>query len=142
MALRQEHGREPTTAELAQRCQLSQEKLVSLLRLRPETCSLDAPIGESEMGLVLEDTVSPQPQEALVRQELDRTMEKLLEMLSDRQRQVLRLHFGMEDGACHSLEQISSLLGISKERVRQIERQAMAKLKIMGADMGLEDFLE
>ena len=141
VALRQEHGREPTLAELAQRCQLSQEKLLSLLRLRPETCSLDAPVRKGETGLILEDTVSLQPQEALVRQELDRTMEKLLGMLSDRQRQVLRLHFGMEDGVCHSLEQISNLLNISKERVRQIERQAMEKLKIMGADMGLEDFL-
>ena len=63
-------------------------------------------------------------------------------MLTDRQRMVLRLHFGMEDGVCHSLEEIGKMLEISKERARQIERQAMEKLQTLGASMGLEDFLE
>jgi RNA polymerase sigma factor (sigma-70 family) len=63
-------------------------------------------------------------------------------MLTQRQRQVLRLHFGMDDGICHSLEDIGQKLGISKERARQIEKQAMTSLKKLGADLGLEDFLE
>jgi RNA polymerase primary sigma factor len=62
-------------------------------------------------------------------------------MLTDRQRMVLRLHFGMEDGMCYSLEQISIRFGVSKERIRQIERQAMQRLKDLGANIGLEDFL-
>jgi RNA polymerase primary sigma factor len=68
-------------------------------------------------------------------------MDTLLSMLIQRQQQVLRLHFGMQDGQCHSLEDIGNILGISKERVRQIERQAMEKLQKYGAGMGLEDFL-
>ena len=90
----------------------------------------------------MEDLQAPQPQESLVREELNRTMDRLLSMLNDRQRQILRLRFGMADGTCYSLDQIGNLLGISKERVRQVEKQAMDKLKKLGADMGLEDFLE
>ena len=61
--------------------------------------------------------------------------------MNDRQQQILRLHFGMEDGTCYSLEQISKVLNISKERVRQVEKQAMDKLQKLGANLGLEDFL-
>ena len=69
-------------------------------------------------------------------------MDKLMDRLDRRQQTILRLHFGMDDGTCHSLEEISGILGISKERTRQVEHQAFAKLKTMGAEMGLEDFLE
>ena len=92
--------------------------------------------------MAVEDLQAPQPQEKLVREELNRTMERLLSMLNDRQRQILRLRFGMVDDTCYSLDQIGNHLGISKERVRQLEKQAMDKLKKLGADMGLEDFLE
>jgi RNA polymerase sigma factor (sigma-70 family) len=63
-------------------------------------------------------------------------------MLTPRQQMVLRLHFGMDDGVCLSLEEISIRFGVSKERVRQIERQAMDRLQKLGANIGLEDFLE
>jgi RNA polymerase sigma factor (sigma-70 family) len=76
-----------------------------------------------------------------VRRELVQIIDDLLGNLNDRQRRVLELHFGMEDGTCHSLEEIGLLLGISKERARQIEKQAMDKLQKLGASMGLEDFL-
>ena len=113
------------------------------LLLQPETCSLDAPAGENDgtLGILLEDLQAPQPQEALVRRELEQTIEELLSHLNDRQREILRLHFGMADGTCYSLEQISKKLGISKERVRQIEKQAMEKLQKLGTSLGLEDFL-
>lgn len=141
--LLQKNGEEPTVLQIADRCGYPEEKVRKLLGLAPQVCSLDAPASDdSTISALLEDLQAPQPQEELVRQELCQTMDRLLSMLNERQQQILRMHFGMTDGTCYSLEQIGALLGISKERARQIERQAMEKLKKLGADMGLEDFLD
>ncbi len=141
--LRQESGEEPTLVEIANKAQMEVSKVEKLLQLWPEVFSLDATFQDEESTLqnFLEDAQAPQPQQLLVRAELRRTMDALLCQLNPRQQQVLRLHFGMEDGICHSLDEIGSILGVSKERARQIEQQAMEKLRTMGADIGLEDFL-
>ena len=144
-SMRLQNDAEPTAAEIAPAVGMDPEKVEELLQLMPEICSLDIPTGDADrgtLGTLIEDAQSAQPQQAVVRRELEHTMDVLLGMLDERQRQILRLHFGMEDGRCHSLEGIAKQLGISKERVRQIERQAMEKLQKMGASMGLEDFLE
>ena len=143
-ALRQETGEEPTPAQIARKCGLEEGKVEELLGLMPEVFSMDIPTGEGEEGSLrslLEDVQAPQPFEELVRRELEQTIRMLLSTLNDRQQRILKLHFGMEDGTCYSLEEIGKMLGISKERVRQIEKQAMEKLQKKGASLGLEDFL-
>lgn len=143
-ALQQELGEEPTEEQIAQKCDLTVEKVCQLLQLTPQTVSLDAPAGEEDgsLAVLLENAEAPEPHAELIRMEMKQILEGLLSALTDRQQQILRLHFGMEDGVCHSLEEIGTRIGVSKERVRQIERQAMERLQKLGAGVGLEDFLE
>lgn len=140
--LSQQLRREPELSQIAERMGLPEEKVFQLLQMQRKTFSLEAQYSDEEVESTVEDLQTPQPLETLVREELVRTMDRLLSMLEPRQQQILRLHFGMDGGKGHSLEEIGTMLGISKERARQIEKQAMQRLKALGADMGLEDFLE
>ena len=142
--LTQQLGEEPTPQQIALRCEMDGEKVAELLNLWPRTCSLDSPVGDEgadDWFFLIEDLQAPQPQEELVRRELKNTIQMLLSQLNSRQQQVVRLHYGMDGETPRSLESISREMGISKERVRQIEHQAREKLRTMGADFGLEDFL-
>ena len=143
-SLHQELEREPTLEEITARTEIPVKKVREYLSLIPELCSIDTPTGEDEdstLGGLIENLQAPQPQEELVRQELEHTMDTLLGQLPERERLLLRLRFGMEDGTCYSLEAIGKKLEVSKERARQLEKQAIEKLRVMGADFGLEDFL-
>ena len=135
---------EPTVAQIARKCDMPAVKVEQLMSLLPQTCSLDAQIGDEDgtLSQLLENIHAEQPYEKVVREELNQTMETLMASLNERQQQILRLRFGMEDGVCYSLEQTGKKLGISKERARQVEKQAISKLQKLGSGMGLEDFLE
>ena len=141
--LTQEMGEEPTLQELARKVDMDEEKLEQILQMWPQVSSLDEALSDSESTLqtYLESPKEFQPHQLLIRSELRRMMEELLSRLDSRQQWVLRLHFGMEDGVCHSFGEIGEVLGVSAQRVRQIATRAMEKLRIMGVDVGLEDFL-
>lgn len=144
-AYTQENGHAPTISTLSALTGIPAEKVNKLLGLIPEICSLDAPAredGETTLGQILADTTTGEPAESLIQAQLLELMEHLMSRLNERQQTIIKMHFGMDDGICHSQEEIATHLGISKERVRQIEQQAFTKLKTMGADLGLEDFLE
>ena len=134
---------EPTAEQIAEKCGIPVTKVEELMGLLPQTCSLDAQIGDEDgtLSQLLENIHAEQPYEKVVREELTQTVETLMSKLTQRQRQVLRLRFGMDDGVCYSLEQTGEKLGISKERARQLEKQAIANMKKLGSSMGLEDFL-
>ena len=120
------------------------KKAQQLLELLPEVWSLDAPAGEDggELGFLLEDIHAPEPQEEMIRQEMKRILDEMLGQLTPRQQQVLRLRYGLDGGECCSLEKIGEVLGISKERARQLEHSAVEKLQKLGTGFGLTDFLE
>lgn len=144
-SLLQESGQEASPEEIAQKADMPVEKVKELLELVPQICSLDAPAGEEEeasLQQLLEDVQAPQPYEELVRRELEHSMEHLLQTLNERQQQVLKLRFGMEDGICHPYSKIGEMLEISKERARQIGQQALDKLQKNSQGLGLEEFLE
>jgi len=143
-ALIQELEREPELEEIAVKSGIPLQKVKEYLDLLPEVGSLDTPAGEdgdSTLQQLLEDLQAPQPQEELVRRELEQTMNALLGQLPEREQLLLRLRFGMEDDTCYSLETIGNKLGVSKERARQLEKQALDKLRRLGVEIGLEDFL-
>lgn len=143
--LSQELEREPNSEEIAEKSGFTPAEVKKYLSFIPNVCSLDEPAGEdgdTTLQQILEDPQPNQSQELLMCRELERTLETLLGQLPQREQQILRLRYGMEDGVCHKLEEIGGMLGVSGQRVRQLEQRALEKLRCLGAELGLEDFLD
>ena len=138
-------GREPTAAEIAAEMEISSERVEEIQRIAQEPVSLETPIGEeedSQLGDFLEDKDMPNPEEVAASMILREQLEELLDDLSEREREVLRLRFCLEDGHAHTLEDVGKKFGVTRERIRQIEAKALRKLRHPSRSRRLRDFLD
>jgi RNA polymerase primary sigma factor len=140
--LEQELGREPTHRELGEMLDLPVSQVRETLEANPQTIALETPVGEeSEFGDFIEDEDSPSIDEAIRTIALNETIEQTLGELMPREAQILRLRFGLGDGIPQTLEQVGKVMGLSRERIRQIERQALRRLRQPQFASILQDFL-
>lgn len=140
--LEQELGREPTYHELGEHLDMAPVEVREALEANPQTIALEMPVGDdSEFGDFLEDEDSLSPDEAMHTIALSEMIERLLSEMMPREAQILRLRFGLEDGVPQTLEQVGKAMGLSRERIRQIERQAIRRLRQPQFATLLRDFL-
>jgi RNA polymerase primary sigma factor len=138
-------GREPTAEEIAAEMEISSDRVEEIQRIAQEPVSLETPIGEeedSQLGDFLEDKDMPNPEEVAASMILREQLEEMLEDLSERESEVLRLRFGLEDGHAHTLEDVGKRFGVTRERIRQIEAKALRKLRHPSRSRRLKDFLD
>jgi RNA polymerase primary sigma factor len=141
--LMQESGREPTLEEVAGRAQMTLDRVREVLRISQDTVSLEQPLGEDDFNLsdTLEDEAVPGPSDALSRSMLAEAVRNVLGDLSERERQVVCLRYGLEDGQVRTLEEVGKAFGVTRERVRQIESKSLAKLRQPVRSGQLRDYL-
>lgn len=143
--LLQELGREPTPAEIAERMDLTEERVREIMKIAQEPVSLETPIGEEEdshLGDFIEDQDAQAPAEAAAYVMLKEQLEDVLDSLTPREQKVLRLRFGLDDGRARTLEEVGQEFGVTRERIRQIEAKALRKLRHPSRSKKLKDFLE
>jgi RNA polymerase primary sigma factor len=143
--LQQELGREPTSEEIGREMQMEPERVREILKISQEPVSINMPIGEEEdssLGDFIEDHKMLAPADAASRQMLREQMEDVLGTLSDRERQVLLMRFGLEDGRARTLEEVGKAFGVTRERIRQIEAKALRKLRHPSRSKKLKDYLD
>ena len=141
----QEYGREPTSEEIGHGMELTADKVRNIIKVSQEPVSLETPIGEEEdshLGDFIEDQAALTPPEAASHQLLKEQMEEVLASLTDRERKVLRLRFGLDDGRSRTLEEVGREFGVTRERIRQIEAKALRKLRHPSRSKKLKDYLE
>ncbi len=141
----QELGREPTVDEVAEKVDLTPERVREIQRISQEPVSLETPVGEeddSSLGDFVEDPQAIAPATAAARALLTEAIEEALEELNDRERQVVRLRFGLDDGQVRTLEEVGREFGVTRERIRQIESKTLAKLRHPNRSQRLRDYLE
>ena len=143
--LLQDLGREPTPEEIGSIMELSPERVEEILKISQEPVSLQTPIGEEEdsnLGDFIEDQSAPAPSDAASFQLLKEQIDDVLHTLTDRERRVLQLRFGLEDGRSRTLEEVGREFGVTRERIRQIEAKALRKLRHPTRSRRLKDFLD
>jgi RNA polymerase primary sigma factor len=143
--LLQELGREPTVDEVALKVELTSDKVREIQRLGLEPVSLETPVGDDDdsfLGDFVEDPNATAPATAAARALLTEAIEEALEELNDRERQVVRLRFGLDDGQVRTLEEVGREFGVTRERIRQIESKTLAKLRHPTRSQRLRDYLE
>ncbi|ANE47330.1 RNA polymerase sigma factor RpoD [Paenibacillus swuensis] len=143
--LLQEFGREPSPEEIAAEMELSTEKVREIMKIAQEPVSLETPIGEeddSHLGDFIEDQEALAPADAAAYELLKEQLEDVLDTLTEREENVLRLRFGLDDGRTRTLEEVGKVFGVTRERIRQIEAKALRKLRHPSRSKRLKDFLE
>ncbi len=139
----QELGREPTVEEIAAELNLPVEKIIEANRTAADTLSLDTPVGDEEdtsIGSFVEDERTPGPADATSNALLAEALKEILDTLTEREADVLRMRFGMHDGRTHTLEEVGQIFGVTRERIRQIENKAIRKLRHPSRAKKIRDF--
>jgi RNA polymerase primary sigma factor len=143
--LLQELGREPTSDEIASQMEITAEKVREIIKVSQEPVSLETPIGEEEdshLGDFIEDHTALAPAEAASHQLLKEQVEDVLDSLTERERKVLQLRFGLDDGRSRTLEEVGKEFHVTRERIRQIEAKALRKLRHPSRSRKLKDYLD
>ena len=143
--LLQELGQDPTPEQIAERMEMTPDKVREILKIAQEPVSLETPIGEeddSHLGDFIEDEVIENPVDYTTRVDLREQLDEVLDTLTDREENVLRLRFGLDDGKMRTLEDVGKVFNVTRERIRQIEAKALRKLRHPSRSKQLKDFIE
>jgi RNA polymerase primary sigma factor len=143
--LLQEFGREPTPEEIGERMEMTAERIREIQKISQEPVSLETPIGEeedSQLGDFIEDSAAVVPPDAASFSMLQEQLNKVLDGLAERERKVISLRFGLEDGHPRTLEEVGREFGVTRERIRQIESKTLAKLRHPSRSGKLKDYIE